>query len=229
MARSIQSYTKEQNEFLRDIKGKDTYKNIAKKFNKEFGTNVSQEALRRKMERGFYVSHVPKYTKEQDEFLREQSQVYSLAKVRADFKEKFGFGITKYAIVDRCRRVYHSTPTQARDKADFRMWSELPLGEEAEKDGKIIVKVSDKPYAKFSNWKYKHWHIWEQHNGKVPKGNRVIFLDGNNRNFDLNNLACVPLRYVCLLACNDWKFESAELTRLAIKWCELFYAMKEQE
>ena len=223
----INLYTEEQNAFLQDIKGKDTYKNIANKFNEKFGTSITKEAIRRKIARGLYVSHVSKYTQEQEDFLREQSHIYSLAKVKAAFKEKYGMDITKQAITDRCRRVYHTAPTKAQDKADYKQyWSESQIGDEAEKDGKIIVKISDKPNTKFGNWKYKHWHIWEQCNGQVPKEYRVIFLDGNNRNFDINNLACVPLKYVCLLANNHWKFENAELTKSAIEWCELYFALK---
>jgi hypothetical protein len=222
------SYTAEQNDFLRSVEGTDTYKNIAIKFNEKFKTNITKEAIRRKMRRGFYVSHTPKYTPEQDAFIRTQSQIYTLAKVKAMFKDKYGLEITKQAITDRCRRVYHTAPVKAKDKVDYRQyWSELPIGDEAVKDGKVIVKTDNALGRKFGNWKYKHWHIWEQHNGPVPKGYRVIFLDGNNRNFDINNLACVPLKYICLLACNNWKFENAELTKAALKWCELFYKLKE--
>ena len=224
----INLYTEEQNAFLLDIKGKDTYKIIADKFNEKFDTNITKEAIRRKIARGLYVSHIPKYTQEQEIFLRVQSQIYSLTKVKADFKEKFGIEITKQAITDRCRRVYRTAPTKAQNKADYRQyWCERPIGDEAEKDGKIIVKISDKPNAKFGNWEYKHWHIWEQHNSKIPKGYRVIFLDGNNRNFDINNLACVPLKFICVMAANNWKFTEPELTLAAIKWCELFYKIKD--
>jgi hypothetical protein len=33
--------------------------------------------------------------------------------------------------------------------------------------------------------------IWEEFHGPVPPGHQVIFLDGNKRNFDLQNLACM--------------------------------------
>lgn len=217
----INLYTEEQNAFLQGIKGKDTYKNIAEKFNAKFGTSITQEAICRKIARGLYVSHVPKYTQEQEDFLRKQSQIYSLAKVKADFKVKYGMDITKQAITDRRRRVYHTAPTEFKAKQDYKhYWCESPIGSESIKEGEITVKVSE------NTWKYKHWHIWEQHYGRVPKGNRVIFLDGNNRNFDINNLACVPLKYICLLANSRWKLENAELTKSAIKWCELYYALK---
>ena len=229
MEKSNHLYTEEQNAFLQDIKGKDTYKNIADKFNEKFGTNITKEAIRRKITRGLYVSHVPKYTEEQDNFIKEYSKMYSFKKVRVEFFKKYGFEITKQAITDRCRRVYHTAPTQASDKSDYNHeWCEREVGAESEKGGLIVVKFDNKPGGKMDNWGYKHHLVWEQHYGPVPKGYRVLFLDGNNRNFDIENLACVPLKYVCLLANNHWKFENAELTKSAIKWCELCYALRSE-
>jgi len=63
-----------------------------------------------------------------------------------------------------------------------------PVGSERIDCGYIVVKVSSRKYAGNRNWKRKHEAIWEKANGKVPKGHVVIFADGNNRNFDLDNL-----------------------------------------
>lgn len=35
--------------------------------------------------------------------------------------------------------------------------------------------------------------IWEEFHGPIPPGHQVAFKDGNNRNFDLNNLECLPV------------------------------------
>ena len=224
----IHSYTEEENTFLKSLKGTDTYKNIALAFNKKFNCNVSKEATRRKMARGFYISHVSKYTQEQDDFIRENAKVYSLEKVKADFEKLYGFEITKQAIVDRCRRVYFSAPSKANKKLDFRQyWCEFEIGAEIEKDGYILIKIDNQVRNKRSNWKYKHHYIWEQHFGKMPKNHRIIFLDGDKHNFDIDNLSCVPLKYVCLFASNHWNFNNSELSKTAIKWCKLFYNLKE--
>lgn len=40
-----------------------------------------------------------------------------------------------------------------------------------------------------NKWKQKQVHLWElAHNEKVKKGEVVIFLDGNTRNFEIKNL-----------------------------------------
>jgi hypothetical protein len=33
--------------------------------------------------------------------------------------------------------------------------------------------------------------IWEQHNGTIPAGHKIIYLDGNRNNLTLKNLACL--------------------------------------
>lgn len=39
---------------------------------------------------------------------------------------------------------------------------------------------------------YKHIHIWEtENNKKLPKGFNIVFKDGNNMNFDIDNLECI--------------------------------------
>lgn len=62
-----------------------------------------------------------------------------------------------------------------------------PVGSERiDRDGYTQVKVEEPDV-----WKLKHRVIWEQAHGEIPEGNMVTFKDGNKRNFDLNNLACI--------------------------------------
>ena len=78
----------------------------------------------------------------------------------------------------------------------------------------------------------KRRYVWELHNGKIPKDHYVINLDGNHMNNDLNNLACIPIKFRFILAKNKWFVKgerNPELTKAAIKWCELYYALKELE
>ena len=69
-----------------------------------------------------------------------------------------------------------------------------PIGyERITKDGYIEVKVMERPnrVTGEKNFKAKHHIVWEEVNGPIPKGHKVIFLDGNKRNFSLDNLALV--------------------------------------
>jgi hypothetical protein len=68
----------------------------------------------------------------------------------------------------------------------------MPLGSERlSKDGYIEVKYSNDGGPPNKRWKGKHRIIWERENGPISKGCAIIFLDGNKRNFKLNNLRMV--------------------------------------
>jgi hypothetical protein len=45
------------------------------------------------------------------------------------------------------------------------------------------IKIAD------SNWKEYHRYVWEKEIGPIPKGANIIFLDGNQSNCELSNLA----------------------------------------
>lgn len=97
----------------------------------------------------------------------------------------------------------------------------LPVGTElADASGYISVKVTDRysgSKSRWKNWKYKHRMVWEEHNGPIPKGHNIIFLDGDSGNCDISNLACVSLAENAIL--NNRKFridEHPELTQAGV-------------
>jgi hypothetical protein len=60
------------------------------------------------------------------------------------------------------------------------------------RDGYVEVKVGDFKDST-NNFKLKHRLIWESVNGPVPANHQVRFIDGNIRNFDIDNLKLVSL------------------------------------
>lgn len=49
-------------------------------------------------------------------------------------------------------------------------------------------------------WMFKHHYVWWQNTGHKPtKTETVVFLDGNNRNFDFQNLMLVPRTIIGIL------------------------------
>lgn len=93
-----------------------------------------------------------------------------------------------------------------------------PLGSERiVKDGYCEVKVSDTG----RRWRPKHVLIYEKHHGKVPKGSAVIFLDGDKRNFDIDNLHLVTRGQLAMLNKNNLIQKDAELTKTAINVVDL--------
>ena len=62
-----------------------------------------------------------------------------------------------------------------------------PVGSERfSKDGYLEIKIADP-----KTWKGAHILLWEEHNGKLPKGHCVVFRDGDKQNIVIENLECV--------------------------------------
>ena len=57
--------------------------------------------------------------------------------------------------------------------------------ERISKDGYIEVRIMKGKYVS------KHRHLWEQSNGKLPKGYILIFKDKNQQNTSLDNLELI--------------------------------------
>lgn len=73
-----------------------------------------------------------------------------------------------------------------------------PVGSERiSKDGYIEVKVAEP-----NKWRLKQRVVYEEAKGKIPEGCTIIFLDGNKRNFDIDNLRCITRSELLYLNCN---------------------------
>lgn len=75
----------------------------------------------------------------------------------------------------------------------------LPVGSEMIKsDGYIWVKVREEglPGRAWRKWEQKHRLLWEQANGTIPKGKKLLFKDGNPLNVTLDNLILIDNRVI---------------------------------
>lgn len=81
---------------------------------------------------------------------------------------------------------------ETRFKKGSRPHTWQPIGATRErKDGYLQRKVSDTGYTP-RDYVSIHHLVWRMHGrGVVPKGYALCFIDGNNRNFDINNLELV--------------------------------------
>lgn len=94
-----------------------------------------------------------------------------------------------------------------------------PIGTEKEmKGGYIWVKIDDqlKPKNKQVNWKPKHQLIYEKEHGKIPEGYKCLFLDGNNHNFDINNIVAITKAECLYLNRHGLISSDPEITRSGI-------------
>ena len=91
-----------------------------------------------------------------------------------------------------------------------------PVGSERiSKDGYIEVKVEEP-----NKWRLKQRVVYEETKGKIPEGCPIIFLDGNKRNFDIDNLKCITRSELLYLNCNGLN-NSNEITETGILMARL--------
>ncbi len=75
-------------------------------------------------------------------------------------------------------------------------------------------------------WKLKHRYLWEQNRGTIPPGHCICFLDGNQKNLSLDNMACVPRATLMSVVKSLGNDRHPEVTRTHILLCELRWAVK---
>lgn len=94
-----------------------------------------------------------------------------------------------------------------------------PIGtEKMLADGYIWVKVDDQSKVpKVINWRQKHRLVWEKEHGPIPEGYLIIFLDGNRKNFDLDNLEMITKKENLVMNRNKLFKNDKELTRLGLQ------------
>lgn len=74
-------------------------------------------------------------------------------------------------------------------------------------DGYYEIKVAEP-----NKWILKHKFIWEYINGKVPKGFKIIFADGDKKNFNIENLLLVSNEELLRLNRDGLYLKNKELT-----------------
>lgn len=100
-----------------------------------------------------------------------------------------------------------------------------PLGSEFKMKGYVMVKVK-MDGSEYEKWKPKQVHIWEQHNGPLPKGYIITFIDGDKSNLNINNLACIKKSVNGAMNIKSLRSESPELFKVRVAQIELDQKIK---
>lgn len=223
-------YTKEQERWILEHAENSNAEQLKNAFNEKFNTSVTYNGMIQKRQRMGIDKGKPQreYTQEEEHFLRVNRNKMPMKELHRKFCERFS-SIGYYALKAKVQRM----GLLVDDVQKFNNVAErsrVPIGSEHKYAGYTMIKVDDKATGTKKdrrsykeNWRPKHVWVWEQHHGKLPPKHQVIFLDGNHENFNIENLAAIPLQYVVMMNRNGWIKGNPELTKTAIKLCELHY------
>lgn len=159
------------------------------------------------------------FTEEQSQWIKENYQIYGMYEIETAYKEKFG--------------GYHNWQTLSKkaqkmkvfiDEKDRRMRQietiSAPIGSKTiDTRGNHLIKTEN-------GWMPYHRYIWEQHNGKINDGDRVIFLDRNKNNLDINNLVCIPMNQLVIMILFNMFSDNPYITKAGVTWSELYRLLK---
>lgn len=179
------------------------------------------------------------YTTEEDTWLIKNIATYDYPTLTRLFNERFGRNLK--SVSDHCIKTLHiHRPINKGDfrKGERRCVNTKPIGHEYWDGRYLWVKVGDdindtsykhsRSRHKDVNWVRKVDYVWRQHHGEIPKDHVIIFLNKDRCDCSIENLYCVPRKISLMLSKNRWHTADRELTLAAIKWCELYYAIKEK-
>lgn len=178
-----------------------------------------------------------KFSIEQEDWLRNNFyQVGGYEELTDKFNVTFGTARTVSQISDKCNKGLKLIGMTNRSKYGQKRKEELPIGTiRSSINGVNYIKVAmiDGTMSKRNTgykepyWKPIQKKIWEDAYGECPDGHMICFLDGDRTNLELDNLYCINRKISAIMSRNKWWAKDKELTLTAIKWCELFYAIKD--
>lgn len=161
------------------------------------------------------------FTPEEDAFIVANINLMSFEELAAELNKRYHHNRTWKSVYLRNYNYLHAKKKGRRPIGAEHFWGDC-----------LWVKVRNEftragRHSYRDCWERKHKYVWEQAYGKIPEGHVLLFLDGDVRNCALENLYCTTNAIRAMMSRYKWHFENAEAKKTAIKWCELYYALKE--
>lgn len=221
-------FSVEQNEWLRKHHSPDKIvRLLTEEYNAFWGENRSVGTMKQHCKKlGLKQDYGQPFTSQQHAWLLENSRFMDYKETTERFNEIFSASRSPNVIKNYCNKL------GVGFKNDHR-WTSEKIGTEKIRNGFVWVKISDysikdtgKPSG-YANWRQKSHIVWEQHYGAMPpEGYTIVFLDRNKQNCNIENLYAVNGKVLREMSKKSWWRSDPEFTLAAIKWCELFYAIK---
>lgn len=92
-------------------------------------------------------------------------------------------------------------------------------------DGYLVQKVKETGIQR-ERFEFVHRRVWEEHNGPVPEGKMVGFLDGDKDNCSIENLVLLDCAENLELTRSGLRFSNAEFTKAGVAVVKLRVAAR---
>lgn len=162
-----------------------------------------------------------RYTKEFEDFIRENASKYNREELRQLVQKKYGVEISK----DSFRRYLNRHKIKALYNIvnNVREVYKCPIGaEQITKDG-VFIKI-----AQPDKWRRKSRVMYEKyHNCKLKDDEYIVFLNQNNQDFSKENLIKSSRKEIAYLHNNKTFSSDPELTKLGLLAAKLMIKTKE--
>lgn len=153
------------------------------------------------------------FTKEQENFIKGNAAGITNIELTKRLNERFNTNFQSKTI--KCYKEKH------RIKSGIKSYS-YPIGAERISHGYTLIKI-----AQPNVWREKHRVIYESVFGNIPKGCKLVFLDGNKQNCNIENLRLVKDHEEAYLNKMGYTGISKEFTEAAISLVKLKSKIKE--
>ena len=210
-----------------------SYKELAQEHDRLFGTQMAVVTMKRHCKETLGLDkprvRCRHFTEEQIEWLKEHYPKMGINDTLAAFNAEFhenrtrsgmkNFG-KKYGVkVNESKATENKLKYGARRVGSLR--AERKIGDIRFDCGRVYIKTE-------SGWKQASRAEWEKHHGKIPKDHAIVYLDTDVTNNSIDNLLCVPIKYLGYMSKYEMWSKSPIITMTALKWCELFDKLKEE-
>lgn len=188
---------------------------------KEVDSTIQRQAFRTHLTR-MRIYSGSTWTEEEREWLRDNFHRLGSLKCEKPFYERFGKHRGSASLQAEANRLGLLVDADVVE-ANRRYTRRVPIGTIVD-DGESYLKI--KTGKGSSGWERLHRHIYEEEHGAIPKGHKIVFLDGDRQNYDLENMVAVPSSYLALMNKLKLKSSDPEITKTSLAWCDLYVVLK---
>lgn len=185
-------------EFIRDNSWGVSSKDMAEMVNEKFGTNFNEHRMkcfRAKYKIRSGVTGWFQKGREPGNKGRKQSEYCSPEALEASRKTQF-------------RKGNHPV-------------NEMQIGAiSTTRDGYLIRKKS-MTGSQWERWEFLHRAVWEEHNGPIPEGMTVVFLNGDKKDVRIDNLMLISRGELSTMSRKGYWSADPELTEAAVSLVRL--------